>query len=155
MKLKTKTQNIFCCLNENLTTFLYTLTLCHPDKKTKCIQKLNVIKKKFGFWYLVLCIWFQQIYVMDRSQILNFTKIGHPYLLVRMISIFDFFLILTSTPKERQFPIIPIIPTIVVRQPPKKILNFSKFMLQPSFLQQHFLALVLVESCKPPTRLQF
>ena len=57
------------------------------------------------------------------------------YLLVRMISIFDFFLILTSTPKERQFPIIPIIPTIVVRYPPTKTLNFSKFMLQPSFLQ--------------------
>ena len=26
IKLNTKTQNIFCCLNENLTTFLYTLT---------------------------------------------------------------------------------------------------------------------------------
>ena len=57
MKLKTKTQNIFCCLNENLTTFLYTLTLCHPDKKTKCMQKSNVIKKiwvlVFSFIYLV------------------------------------------------------------------------------------------------------
>ena len=26
IKLNTKTQNIFCCVNENLTTFLYTLT---------------------------------------------------------------------------------------------------------------------------------
>ena len=25
-KLDTKTRNIFCCVNENLTTFLYTLT---------------------------------------------------------------------------------------------------------------------------------
>ena len=48
IKIKNKTQNIFCCLDENLTTFLYTLTLCHLDKKTKCIPKLNVIKKKLG-----------------------------------------------------------------------------------------------------------
>ena len=66
MKLKTKTQNLFCGLNENLTTFLYTLTLCHPDKKTKCTQKSNVIKKKiwvlvFSFTYLVL------FHVKDRS----------------------------------------------------------------------------------------
>ena len=66
MKLKTKTQNIFCCLNENLTTFLCTLTLCHPDKKTKCIQKSNVIFKKkwvlvFSFMYLVL------VDAMDKS----------------------------------------------------------------------------------------
>ena len=26
IKLNTKTQNIFCCVNKNLTTFLYTLT---------------------------------------------------------------------------------------------------------------------------------
>ena len=26
IKLNTETQNIFCCVNENLTTFLYTLT---------------------------------------------------------------------------------------------------------------------------------
>ena len=63
MKLKTKTQNIFCCLNENLTTFLYTLIRKQKEKKKvfslKCIQKSNVIKKRiwvlvFGFMYLVL-----------------------------------------------------------------------------------------------------
>ena len=32
IKLNTKTQNIFCCVDENLTTFLYTLT--GGDKKT-------------------------------------------------------------------------------------------------------------------------
>ena len=31
--LNTKTQNIFCCVNENLTTFLYTLN--RGDKKTE------------------------------------------------------------------------------------------------------------------------
>ena len=31
--LNTKTQNIFCCLNENLLTFLYTLN--RGDKKTE------------------------------------------------------------------------------------------------------------------------
>ena len=59
MKLKTKTQNIFCCLNENSTTFLYTLALTGATRKQKCIQKSNVIKKiiwvlVFGFMYLVL-----------------------------------------------------------------------------------------------------
>ena len=33
IKLNTKTQNIFCYVNENLTTFLYTLT--GGDKKTE------------------------------------------------------------------------------------------------------------------------
>ena len=57
IKPNTKTQNIFCFVNENLTNVLYTLT--GGDKKTKgkktefsffkCIQKSNVIKKKFGF----------------------------------------------------------------------------------------------------------
>ena len=55
IKINTKTQNIFCCLDEKFTTFLYT---DRGDKKTKeekkfsllkCIQKLNVIKKKLGF----------------------------------------------------------------------------------------------------------
>ena len=59
----TKTQNIFCCLNENLTTFIYTLTRKQKEKKKvfslKCIQKSNVIEKStwvlvFGFMYLVL-----------------------------------------------------------------------------------------------------
>ena len=66
IKLNTKTQNIFCRLNENLTTFLYTLigaTRKQKEKKKvfslKCIQKSNVIKKiiwvlVFGFMYLVL-----------------------------------------------------------------------------------------------------
>ena len=62
LKPNTKPQNIFCCLNENLTTFLYTLTRKQKEKKVfslKCIQKSNVIKKRiwvlvFGFMYLVL-----------------------------------------------------------------------------------------------------
>ena len=55
IKLSTKTQNIFCCLNENLTTFLNTLTgetRKQKEKKKfsllKCIQKSNDIEKKFG-----------------------------------------------------------------------------------------------------------
>ena len=65
IKLNTKTQNIFCRLNENLMTFLYTLT--GPTRKQKekkefsllkCL-KSNVIKRKiwvlvFSFMYLVL-----------------------------------------------------------------------------------------------------
>ena len=57
IKLNTKTQNIFCFLNENLTTFF--IHFDRGDKKTKgekkfslskCIQKSNVIKKiVFGF----------------------------------------------------------------------------------------------------------
>ena len=49
IKLNTETQNIFCRLNENLTTSLYTLTGRTRKKKEKkksflkCIQKLNVI----------------------------------------------------------------------------------------------------------------
>ena len=52
MKLNTKTQNIFCCVNENLMTFLCTLTGGTNKQKEKkkfsflkCIQKSNVIKK--------------------------------------------------------------------------------------------------------------
>ena len=55
IKLNTKTQNIFCCVNENLMTFLYALTRGtrkQKEKKSflflKCIQKSNVIKK-MGF----------------------------------------------------------------------------------------------------------
>jgi len=74
IKLNTKTQNIFCRLNENLTTFLYTLTGATRKQKEKkkfsllkCIQKSNVIKRKiwvlvFSFMYLVL------VDVMDRSK---------------------------------------------------------------------------------------
>ena len=76
----TKTQNIFCRLNENLMTFLYTLTGATRKQKEKkkfsllkCIQKLNVMKKiiwvlVFGIMYLVL------VYPMTRSQVLK-TKI--------------------------------------------------------------------------------
>ena len=56
IKLNTKTQNIFYCVNENLTTFLYTLTggtRKQKEKKKfsflKCIQKSNFIRKKLGF----------------------------------------------------------------------------------------------------------
>ena len=62
----TKTQNIFCCLNENLTTFLYTLigaTRKQKEKKKislKCIQKSNVIKKKLGFRIWIYVFGFNQ-----------------------------------------------------------------------------------------------
>ena len=37
IKLNTKTQNIFCFVNENLTTFLYTLTWgTRKQKEKKC-----------------------------------------------------------------------------------------------------------------------
>ena len=56
IKLNTKTQNIFNCVNENLTTFLYTLTGATRKQKEKkkfsllkCIQKSNVTKKNLGF----------------------------------------------------------------------------------------------------------
>jgi hypothetical protein len=74
MKLKTKTQNIFCLLNENLMTFFIHFDRGHKKKKEKkkfsllkCIQKSNVIKKRvlvlISFMYLVL------VDVMDRSLI--------------------------------------------------------------------------------------
>ena len=56
IKLDTKTQNIVCCVNENLTTLLYTLTGGTKKQKEKkkyflkCIKKWNVIKKN---WVLV------------------------------------------------------------------------------------------------------
>ena len=55
IKLNTKTQTIFCFLNENLTTFLCTLTRGTRKQKEKkvfflmCIQELNVIRKNLGF----------------------------------------------------------------------------------------------------------
>jgi hypothetical protein len=72
IKLNTKTQNIFCFVNENWTTFLYTLTGGTRQQKEKkkfsllkCIQKLNVIKKNwvlvFSFMSLV------SVDPMDRS----------------------------------------------------------------------------------------
>ena len=55
IKLNTKTQNIFCCLNKNLVTFYTLLTGGQENRRRKkfsflkCIQKLNVIKKNLGF----------------------------------------------------------------------------------------------------------
>ena len=60
IKLNTKTQNIFCCFNENLTTFLYTLkekTFFSPfvflSPLSKCTKKSSNFhlkdKKYFGF----------------------------------------------------------------------------------------------------------
>ena len=77
IKLNTKTQNIFCCLNENLTTFLYTLTggtRKQKDKKVfsfKVYMKVDCYFKKiwvivFGFMYLV------SVDPMDRSSITKF-----------------------------------------------------------------------------------
>ena len=76
-KLNTKTQNIFWRLNENLTTFLYTLT--GGDKKTegekkfsllKCIQKSNVIKT---IWVLVFSsTYLVSVDPMDRSHDMYF-----------------------------------------------------------------------------------
>ena len=74
MELKTKTQIIFCCLNENLTTFLYTLTSWPFDrgnKKTKVYTKVECYFQKnwvlvFSFMYLVL------VDVKDRSLVTYF-----------------------------------------------------------------------------------
>ena len=72
-RVNTKTQNIFCCVNKNLTTFLCTLT--GGNKKTegekkfflKCIQKSNVILK---IWVLVFrFMHFFSVDPMDRSDI--------------------------------------------------------------------------------------
>ena len=65
IRLNTKTQNIICCVNENLTTFLYTLTGGTRKQKEKKVfsfkvyTKVECYQKKSGFQYLVLCIWFQ------------------------------------------------------------------------------------------------
>ena len=58
IKLNTKTQNIFCCLNENLTTFLYTWVWQGPQEN-KVYTKVICYQKKiwvlvFRFMYLVL-----------------------------------------------------------------------------------------------------
>ena len=45
IKLNTKTQNIFCRLNENLTTFLYTLTGATRKQKEKKVFSFKVYTK--------------------------------------------------------------------------------------------------------------
>ena len=46
IKLNTKTQNIFCRLNENLTTFLYTLTgVTRKQKEKKKVFSFKVYTK--------------------------------------------------------------------------------------------------------------
>ena len=69
-KLNTKTQNIFCCVNENLTTF-YTLWLGGQENRRrkkvfflKWIQKSNVILK---IWVLVFSFMILVSDPMDRS----------------------------------------------------------------------------------------
>ena len=44
IKLNTKTQNIFCCVNENLTTFLYTLTGGQGGQENKRRKKVFSLK---------------------------------------------------------------------------------------------------------------
>ena len=45
IKLNTKTQYIFCCVNENLTTFLYTLTGGTRKQKEKKVFFFKVYTK--------------------------------------------------------------------------------------------------------------
>ena len=65
IKLNTKTQNIFCRLNENLMTFLYTLTGTTRKQKEKKVFSFKVYTKvecyflknwvlAFSIMYLVL-----------------------------------------------------------------------------------------------------
>ena len=67
LRLNTKTQNIFCRLNDYLTTFLYTLTgATRKQKEKKKVFSYKVYTKvecykKIGFLYLVL------VEAMDRS----------------------------------------------------------------------------------------
>jgi hypothetical protein len=55
MELKTKTQIMFCCLNENLTTFLYTLfdrlALWQGQQENTSVYKSRMLLKKI--WVLV------------------------------------------------------------------------------------------------------
>ena len=55
-KLNTKTQNSFCCVNENLMTFLYTLKGGHENRRSKksflfeSVYKSHMLFfKKMGF----------------------------------------------------------------------------------------------------------
>ena len=54
IKLNTKIQNIFCCVNENLTTFLHTLTggdkITEGEKKSfKVYTKVKCYLKRIWF----------------------------------------------------------------------------------------------------------
>ena len=51
MKLKTKTQNIFCHLNENLMTFLYILTGAtkQEEKKVFSFKVYTKVERYLGF----------------------------------------------------------------------------------------------------------
>ena len=68
MELKTKTQIIFCCLNENLTTFLYTLfdrlALWQGQQENKSVYKSRMLLKKI--WVLVF-IYLVLVDVKERS----------------------------------------------------------------------------------------
>ena len=79
IKLNTKTQNIFCDINENLTTF-YTPWQGGQDnrrrKKVKYIQNLNIILKNwvlvFSFWVLVFSfMYLVSVGPMDRSIVIK------------------------------------------------------------------------------------
>ena len=58
IKLSTKTQSIFGRLNENLTTFLYTLTGASRKQKEKKVSSFKVYRKvecyQKKIWVLVL-----------------------------------------------------------------------------------------------------
>ena len=77
IKLNTKTQNIFCHLNENLTTFLYTLTGGTRKQKEKKVFFLKVytkVKCYFKNWVLVFSfMYLVSVDPMDKSIIC-----GHP-----------------------------------------------------------------------------
>ena len=81
IKLNTKTQNIFCCVNENLTAFLYTLTtffsfcfLVPPVKVYKKVIKFSFTKQKI-FWVLVFSfMYLVSVDPMDRSLVHQRTK---------------------------------------------------------------------------------
>ena len=53
IKLNTKTQNIFCCLNKNLTTFLYTLTRKQKEKKKFSLTVYTKVECYKKNWVLV------------------------------------------------------------------------------------------------------
>ena len=77
IKLNTKTQNIFCCLNENLTTFLYTLTGGTRKQKGKKVFSLKVYTKVECYlkkWVLFSFMYLVSVDPMDRSIMSKKTK---------------------------------------------------------------------------------